>query len=208
MKNPFRRVAADEKMEAAQKAYMETESRIAARAAKRAALIAQDDVDLAEVSRLDRENATDHANAALHAERIEALKTVRRQQVRAQLEREKSAGIAEVRKRLAKRHEAAGRLDTALKSVIEAYNELLAADEQAFDMPSTVSPLGGLGHFRLDGIEPLSSVRRPRPPMAGIVRQIVDHYPPLRFAQIVEDKNREVLEMLESAPVADSMEAA
>jgi hypothetical protein len=190
-------------LQAAEMAVMQEEARVAEKQAERMRLIEQADGDeyVNAVVKINDEIARGHANIAAHRERIVAMQTKRHQQQLAGLAQEKAAGIAHVSAKLGKRLDAARKLQTILKQVGEAFCELLKAEEEAFNLPPSVSPLGALGHFRLDGIEELSARRMRRPPSAGIVRDVAEHGP-FSFADIIETRNREVIEMLEGAPIS------
>jgi hypothetical protein len=113
MKNPFRRVPADDQLAAAEGAAREAEAQIERLTAQRVAKLAESEgtAYLKDIVAIDAEIERVRANAAVHVARIEAMKTKRQQQVRDQLEDEKRAGIAEARKLLSKRHEAGQKLD-------------------------------------------------------------------------------------------------
>jgi hypothetical protein len=195
----------DDSLQGAQHAITQAEERISQLTIERAAKIeqAEGDAYINDVAKIDREIATLRANVGLHRERIDAMQARQRLQVRARLEQEKAAGIADVRKRLSKRHEAAQKLDAALKQVTEAFAECVRADELAFSSwPSVVSSLGRLSHFRLEAFEPLSASRKPRPPSAGLVRCLAEHEP-FDLAAAIEARNAEVIEMIEAAPVVE-----
>jgi hypothetical protein len=103
---------------------------------------------------------------------------------------------------LSKRYEAARKLDAALKLVAETCAELIKTDEETFsNFPPSVSQLGRLNHFRIEAFEALSTRRMQRPPSAGIVRSIAEHEQ-FNFANAIEARNREVIEMLEGAIIA------
>jgi DNA repair exonuclease SbcCD ATPase subunit len=192
--------------DSAQRAIEQAEERIAQLQVERATKIeeAGDDYVL-HVSKIDREIASLRANVAVHRDRMSAMQAKRQRQVRARLEREKIDGIADIRKRLTRRHEAARKLDAVLKQLTEAFAECVRADEEAFsNWAPMVSPLGRLAHFRLEGLEPLSASRRPRPPSAGLVRSLAQHEP-FNFAVAIEGRNAEVVEMLEGAPVPEEL---
>jgi hypothetical protein len=66
--------------------------------------------------------------------------------------------------------------------------------------------LGHLGHFHITGIDPLSARLMRRPPSAGMVRSLAEH-PPFGFAEAVEGRNRELIDMLETAPTQEGVAA-
>jgi hypothetical protein len=208
MKTTLRIIDPDDSLQVASTALAQTEQRAGELEIERAAKIEQAEGDyLADVAKIDRELTNLRANAVVHRDRVDAMQVRRRRHDRARLEQEKTAGIAEVQKRLGARLDAARKLDTALVAVGHAFAELLKAEDDAFgNFPRSVSPLGSLGHFRLDGIEALSSHRVRRPPSTGLVRCIAEHEP-FDFAGVIETKNREAIEMLESAPVAEDAAA-
>ena len=193
-----------------QAALLQVESNIIKLENERAAAIESTEGDVvAAVLKLEGELKKQHQTAAVHRDRIAVIQRQCREQERQRLEQEKAAGIADVRKRLTKRHEAARKLDAALKQVAEAFAELMRVDEEAFfNFPPSVSPLGGLAHFRLEAFEPLSAHIRQRPRSAGQVRAIAEHEPPFNFADAIEARNGEVIEMLESAPIGEPELAA
>jgi len=154
------------------------------------------------VARIDTELARLNSTIGIHRQRAEVMERRARKDAAARAEQERLAGVAAVRKRSAARLEAARKLDTAIGELSKAYTELLKADELLFrDWPEAVSNLGQLHHFHIDGMEPLSSHRRPRPPQAGLIRSIAEHGT-FSIATAIETKNRELMEMIESAPAA------
>jgi hypothetical protein len=208
MKNPFK-PDPDDSLVAATAALARTEQRIAELQIERTAKIETADGDyVTDVAKIDREIIGLGANASVHRDRMEAMEAKRRQQVLARLEQEKTTGVAEVRKQLGKRHDAARKLDAALAQVTQAFAELIKTDEEAFsNFPPSVSPLGRLNHFRLEAFEALSTRRMQRPPSAGIVRCVAEHEQ-FQFADAIEARNREVIEMLEGAPIEQEDAAA
>jgi hypothetical protein len=202
MKNPFR-PDADLKLRAAEQAIEQAEARLVEVRRDRATALATDGDFLGEVAKLDREAAQLTASLGVQSERVAALHVKRQAQIRAELEREKAAGIVEHSKRLAKMLDAARKLDAAHRAFAQAFVDLTkAADDAAANYPASVSPLGSLPHFGLDGIEPLSARRRPRPPSVGIARQFAEHAA-FGIADTIEARNRECIELLESAPLSD-----
>jgi hypothetical protein len=199
-----------ESLLAAQVALQQAEARIFELTAEREAKIgaAEGEDYIGAVAKIDAELDRLRSAVGAHRDRVVAMQARRDQQDRARLEQEKTAGIADVSKRLSKRHEAARKLDAALKQVADAFAELIRADEDAFsNFPSAVSPLGRLNHFHLDALEPLSARRRPRPPSAGLVRCVAEH-DAFNLADAIEQQNRECIEMLDSQPVAAPIEDA
>lgn len=188
-------------------AAAEAEARIAVLMAERTdAIAAAEDNYLAAVAKIDAEITALRANIAIYAQRVEIVAAKHREQALREREREKAAGIAEVRRRLTKRHEAARKLDAALDQVRVAFAELLKAEDEAFsNFPPTVSSFGRLTHFRIDGIEALSAHRMQRPPLAGPVRAIAEREP-FNFGALIEAKNRETIELLEAAPLVEQHE--
>jgi hypothetical protein len=127
---------------------------------------------------------------------MEAMQAKHRLQVLARREQEKTAGIATVRKRLGKRHDAALRLDVALAQLSAAFAELEAADIAAFtNWPASLpSPHR---YFRAETIEPLST-RRSQRMMAGPLRELVTRAP-YDLAAAVLKRNFELTTELETA---------
>lgn len=200
----------DAALQAAQADLQAAERRIGELQIERAAAIEQAEGGeyVSAVAMINTELAHLGASVVAHGARVVAMKTRCHQQVLARREQDRQAGIADVRKRLGKRSAAARKLDTALAEIKRSFAELMAADEEAFsDFPPSVSPLGRLAHFRLDGFQALSAWRRPQPPSAGIVRRVAE-LDAFNFADAIEARNREVIEMLESSPLpADEVAA-
>jgi len=183
------------------------EARIAELDIERQAKIdAGDDNFAAVVARIDAEIASVKASILIFRQREEAMERRARQQAAVRAEQERLAGVASVRSRLTRRHEAGRKLDAALAQVHEAFAELLQADGELFnDWPTAVSDLGRLHHFRIDGIEPLSARRSRRPLSGGLVRSIAEH-PAFNFADTIEARNSELVEMI-SSPSAEGAAA-
>jgi HPt (histidine-containing phosphotransfer) domain-containing protein len=161
---------------------------------------------LAQAAKLGHAISGALADAGVHRERIAVLHQRCRELEQHRREQQKVAALADIRKRLVKRHEAARKLDAALAQLSSAFAECVRADEMAFsNWPAVVSPLGRLNHFRLDAFEALSAHRIPRPPSAGPVRVLAEHEP-FNFAAAIEARNAEVVEMLEGAPVVELAE--
>lgn len=193
-------------LDAERSALLQIESHVIRLQNDRAVLIESEGDIVAPVLKLDSEIEKQRQAAVIRRDRIAALERQCREHERQRLQREKAAGIAEVGKRLAKRLEAAHKLDAAHKKFAEAFAELLKADDEAFNLPASVSPLGGLAHFHLEAFEPLSARIRPRR-SAGEVRALAEHAP-FNLGEAIEARNREVIEMLEAAPIAEIGEAA
>jgi hypothetical protein len=208
MKNPFK-PDPDDSLVAAAAALARSEQRIAELQIQRTAIIETADGDYAaEVGKLDTEIRNLGANASVHRDRMEAMEAKRRQQVLARLEQEKTTGVAEVRKLRGELTEAAKEADAAKALFTAAFRKMMKVSEKIdANYPSSVSSLGRLGHFSLEAIEPLSSRRRQRPPSAGIARDFAEHEP-FRLEELVEAQNREVIEMLEGAPIEQEDAAA
>jgi hypothetical protein len=199
-----------ESMQAAQAALIQTEQRIVELQTVRAEKLELAEPDfLSAVSKIDAELAGLRSNVAIYGQRVTAMQVKRHQQMLARLEQEKAAGIADVLARLGKRHAAARKLDAALMQVTQAFAELVKAEEDAFGStwPASVSSLGRLGHFRIEALEELSSRRMQRPPSAGIVRCVAEHES-FQFADAIEARNGQVIEMLEGAPIEQEDAAA
>jgi hypothetical protein len=163
-------------------------------------LDAAEDDYISEVGKLDVEIASLRASVAIHSDRAEALKVRQRGQERARREQTRLAGIAEVRKRLTRRHEAARKLDAALKQAAEAFADLEASDIAAFaDWPAEL-PLAH-EYFRARTIEPLST-RHTQRMVAGLVRELANRVV-IGIAAEVEKRNGELIEELSSAPIGE-----
>lgn len=205
MKNVVRTFDAGNSLRAAHAALQASEQRIGELQIERAQKLEEAEGDyLTEIDAIDRQLQSLRANIVVHADRIAAMNVKRGKQAQARLEQKKIAGIEIIRKGLGKRLEAARKLDAAHRQMTEAFAECVRADEEAFDTwPAAVSPLGRLGHFRLEAFEALSTRRMRRPPSAGLVRCVAEHEP-FNFADDIENWNCEVIEMLESsAPIAE-----
>jgi hypothetical protein len=203
MKNPFR-ADPTASLQSAQTALAKAEERIAQLTAERAAkLEAEGDSYAAEVGKIDVEINQLRASLAVHSARVLAMESRCRENVLAQLERERLAGIEIIRKRAAGRLEAARRLDTAHKQFIAAFAELMKADQDFVrDWPAGVSTLGLLPHYRLEGFELLSARRTPRPPSVGLARALAE-YPAFNFVEAIEARNQQVIELIEATPIVD-----
>ena len=200
----------DAALQAAQADLQAAERRIGELQIERAAAIEQAEGSeyVSAVAKISTELAHLGASVGAHRDRVAAMETRRRQQILARREQDRQAGIADVRKRLGKRSVAARKLDTALAEVKRSFAELMEADEEAFsNFPPSVSPLGQLAHFRLDGFQALSARRGPQPPSAGIIRRVVE-LDAFNFGDAIEARNGEVIEMLESASVPADEAAA
>src|SRR5271165_4755028 len=200
--NPFR-TDPEAALKAAQAALSSTMDKILALELQRAAAIEQSETDdyINDVAEIDAELGRLRAGVATHEARVAAMETRCQQQALARREQARQAGIADVGKRLVKRLAAARKLDAAVLQLQRSFGELVKADQAAFgDFPSSVPQLGRLPHFHIDAFPALSARRLPRPPSAGVIRHIAEIELP-SFADAIEARNKEVIEMLESAPV-------
>ena len=206
MKIPFK--IGGDAIAAVQAAKAAAEEKIGSLELERQARLYADDWTPDDAVRNDRERATLRASIAAYDERLIALQRRQHDEDIARRQREKTAGIADVKKRLNKRLEAARKLDAAKAQVTQAFEEYIKAEEEAFDnLPPSVSPLGGLAHFRMEAFEPLSPRRLRRPPSAGLARCFAEHES-FDFAGDIEIRNREVIEMLENVSIDESTEEA
>lgn len=184
----------------AQEAIAAAEAKISELVLRRADVLLSDNLE--DVRAVDRALDEQRQTININRERIAVLEAAQRQQTAARAEQERLSGIANVRKRTASRHEAARKLDAAIGEVRGAFAELLSADNDLFgNWPATVSDLGRLHHFRVEGLEPLSARRLRRPPSAGLVRCIAEHTA-FNFADAIEARNRELVEMIEVVPAS------
>ena len=103
---------------------------------------------LSEISRIDRELNIQHADIAVHRDRLDALRIRSRDQARIKREREKTAAIPEIKKRLSRRQAAAKKFDQLLKRTADRVAEFIAADEAIFERWAAVLPPAS----RLSGI--------------------------------------------------------
>jgi hypothetical protein len=190
-----------------QAAIAGAEARIVELTAERDAKLAEDGDYLTTVGKIDAEIAKLRNDVLIFGQRGDAVRALRRKQDADRLQKEKAAGVAEIRRRLARRHEAATALDAAVAELARAFAAVVAADDAIFvAWPPAVSDRGRLAHFRVgDAIEPLSARRIPRPPSAGVVRVLAEAGP-FNFAATVEARNIELVEMIESATPVDEVE--
>jgi hypothetical protein len=122
----------------------------------------------------------------------------------ARREEEKAEFIGELKKALPRRQAAVARLDAALKGAAEAFKDLAAADEAVFaNWPDVMPPADRYSYLRAMRIEPLSSMRKQRPLMAGLIRELVNRVP-FDFAAEVEKRSRELVEELEGPSVSNA----
>jgi hypothetical protein len=206
MKNPLAIFRGNEDVQAAERALAQTEERINALLAQRAAMLAEAEYEAA-VFKLDQEVSGLRAKATLHAERVSTIQERQRKLDHDRLEQEKTAGIAEHAKRRAKIVEAAKKADALKAQYTAAISEVFKAYEDAeANYPAALSPLGRLRHFSVDAIEALSAQRRPRPPSVGPARHFAE-LDPFNLADAIETQNRACIEMLESAPIAEDAAA-
>lgn len=196
----------DAALEAAQTALTQAETRIAELTAERAAKIEQAEGDsyLVDVGKIDAEITRLQASIRAHHDRIAAMQRRQREREQADREQAKANGIANVRKRLGRRHDAARKLDNALKQLGEAFVELEAADTDAFaNWPAELA--APHEYFRARTIAALSTRRQQRM-VAGPVRELISLVP-FDLSSEVEKRNAELVAELESAPIAE-IEAA
>jgi predicted RNase H-like nuclease (RuvC/YqgF family) len=153
---------------------------------------------IAEVQRIDSELATQRHAASIYRDRIVGLIERQRQEERDRLEQQKSAKIAEMSKRLARRDDAAQILEAALTSVRKVYAELLAADEAIFPAYS------GFNYLSITSVAQLRRDRRPSDPMprtiTGPVRAIADGAG-TGLAEEIQQKGVDLIEIMSAEPI-------
>jgi hypothetical protein len=195
------RSSPQELLKAAQAALLQAADRKVELHAKRAQLIeiAESDIDVAQVEKIDAELARLTANEGVFRDRIFAMEQKCRQQNRERLEQEKAVGIAEARKLLDKRTAACREIDAAVAHVKRALADFLKTNaEVKANWPSTVSSRGLIPYFDLENLEPLSAhIRQHR--TAGVVRAIAEQS--FSFADIAAERSLEAIELLEAAPI-------
>lgn len=188
-------------LQAAQTALTQAETRIAELLAERAVKIEQAEGDnyLGEVEKIDAEIARLQASIRAHQDRITSMQQRQRDNAVAAREQQRREGIASVKRLLGARAVAAAKLDAAVKQVAEAIAALSVADDAVFvAWPNVLPQAHKLEYLRALRIEPLSSMRKQRPMMAGLVRELVNRVP-FDFASEVEKRNLELVEELETA---------
>jgi hypothetical protein len=112
-------------------------------------LFALEDGYLSEISRIDRELNIQQADIAVHGDRLDALRIRSRDQARIKREREKTAAIPEIKKRLSRRQAAAKKLDQLLKQTADHVAEFIAADEAIFERwAAALPPASRLSYLR------------------------------------------------------------
>jgi hypothetical protein len=184
-----------------QAALLQIEARLRQMEIDRTArLEAADDNYLDEVAKIDREKAILNNQAAVHRDRLVVLERRVCEHDRQQLTLRQAEAVAIIRRSQGASVTAAKKLDAGLKQVAEAVSELDAADEATFSTNWTdeLPPVSRLLYLRSQTIEPLSTMRRVRPAMAGLVRELV-YKLPFNFTQQVEQRNAELIAELESA---------
>jgi hypothetical protein len=202
MKSPFKRDAG-ESVQAARAALSQTEEKILGLESERGEKLSTEGDYAAEVATIDRQLVTLRANAGIHRDRIAAMAVHRVEQERGRRAEQKAAGIIEIKKRLARRHAAADKLDQALKLTADAFTELSAADDALFaNWPDMLLPVARVHYLRSSVLDPLSGHRKPRPMAAGAVREIAARVP-FNFAATLEEKAEEMISELEQAPIPE-----
>lgn len=204
MKNLVRNIVVGGSLQTARDALAQAEQRIAELEAERAQKLTDAEGDyLAEVAAIDQQIRSLQADATVHRDRIAAMEIKHQKQERARRADEKAAFVAELRKTLPRRQAAAARIDAALKEAVAAFADLAAADDAVFsNWPAVMPRADRFGYLRAMRIEPLSSARKQRPIMAGLICELINRAP-FDLATEVEKRGRELIEELEGASVQE-----
>jgi hypothetical protein len=208
MKNTVRGIGGGNSLQGARDALAQTEQRLIELDGERAQKLADAEGDyLAEISAIDQQRRSLQADWTVHRDAIAALEIKQTKRERARRAEEKAAFVGELKKTLPRRQAAVDRLDAALKEVASAFVDLAAADEAIFaNWPEVMPPADRFSYLRAMHIEPLSSMRKQRPLMAGLIRELINRGP-FDFAAEVEKRGRELIEELEGS-AASAGEAA
>jgi hypothetical protein len=195
MKNTVRGIGGGNSLQGARDALAQTEQRLIELDGERAQKLA------------DQQRRSLQADWTVHRDAIAALEIKQTKRERARRAEEKAAFVGELKKTLPRRQAAVDRLDAALKEVASAFVDLAAADEAIFaNWPEVMPPADRFSYLRAMHIEPLSSMRKQRPLMAGLIRELINRGP-FDFAAEVEKRGRELIEELEGS-AASAGEAA
>jgi hypothetical protein len=163
---------------------------------REAALIASDDV--AKVDAIDRAIDAERRTASILTDRIAALINEQRAEQRAQLEAAKAASIADARKRLSRRDDAAEKLEAALAAVRSAYAALADADSAIFSEPGrsylSVTSLPSLNRRDRRATDPTPRL------VIGPIRAIVDGIG-VGLADVIKEKGVALIETMTAAPI-------
>ena len=147
-------------------------SKIAELAAERALKLEQDGDPVGEIQRIDTALTTHRNSIVICEARIKVMIERRRQEHRAEFERQKTAAIAQIAKHLQRREAAAAKIESALAEIKATYATLLEADRQAFNgWPDVVRPSYDL-HFLSVRHEPY--LRAIQPIMEGRAEGLVE----------------------------------